>query len=690
MAKADKLNVVVPKDSTDKRDDNSVVAKTLGNVQSTLERILTELTIAREERKNRRTSTTTSSVSKNNTTTNAKASAPTKHNTSSNSTRSTSGSSTNSTMDKAVSNINKDVKSGMAGMENHLLTMLSGGILNPLVIEAFGLRKTFNSAVTGTLSFAKDKLFGSDDSDANDKSASTNKASEKTEKIPGVVKDSNSGDSEDSKYTLASNAIVNAERSPEDNRNKQGAEKDNAKKTSSAVDNSERDGLLSGIRNIFSEFFSKKGEDKEKEKTKEKSNGLMDLLLVGGTALLAGGLLKGLGIDVGKIGEYIYGIIEKGGSKVLQWIFDVDESKADAMSKLITPAVTFGMIGRKAGNTMLGIGIGLCWGAFQVMKDEWSKTIDATKAGEAAEPTEFQLGPIKISATKAAGLIGGAVLGYKFGGPLGLLIGAVLGLAGATVADMYLNSQNDKAVGQKAIAERGDAKINEERMKKKIELKQRIANGDESAEDELEELEEAEEKLWKNTGAIEKAIRGNEDKIVDENGYLNYHLAEKAGVDSELTLFLKHMDQLGVKVKPDEVALWMSRYGDLFEKNEHWYGDGDLNKQDIAEFTAKYKNEIQASKNPRPNNSSSDGKASSKTVDNYDNSKSIAIDTANNESITKAEMDKQNSDADNKELVRAIKGVEKNTAENNEIVKNKEVARVEEKRKAVPKSEASK
>ena len=88
---------------------------------------------------------------------------------------------------------------------------------------------------------------------------------------------------------------------------------------------------------------------------------------------------------------------------------------------------------------------------------------------------------------------------------------------------------------------------------------------------------------------------------------------------------------------------------DLFEKNEHWYGDGDLNKQDIAEFTAKYKNEIQASKNPRPNNSSSDGKASSKTVDNYDNSKSIAIDTANNESITKAEMDKQNSDADNKE-----------------------------------------
>lgn len=521
----------------------------------------------------------------------------------------------------------------------HVMTdLFLGGALgiNPALLKTFGLDKGIIGKAKSAGTFITDKLFGG------------NKKDETTEQ--GTTK---------------------------------------SKKTSSAVENTKDDRLVSALSGLFEKYFGKKEKKKEeKEKNKESFDWL--------GALVAGGVLLSLVTDVfDNIGitdlvKKTQKIINGGASFLLQTLLGINAETADSISSWAMPAIEGAVLGYKFGKSMqaaaLGAVIGFTITSIQKAKEDFNTRLNEAKSGKYTPPAS--VGPFGI--TTFTGMVAGAAIGYKFAGFTGLIAGAILGFLGGGIMQLIQNDEVRDALGKKTIEDKGDQEILGKMKAREKELLERLDKNpkDKEARKELEALQKKRENMDHQAGLIESDIQSFGNKILDDNGNLNLEKAKLAGVSNMTERFLLHMQQAGIKVTPRTYPLWVTRYTDLLDGHYGFFSSNNLSDKEIKilqDMQKKYaesdkkliEDEIKSGKTF--DNLTDDAKAADNALKGTTaKSKPVTIDNSSGKQVDKnnAELTKTNTNnaeqdkANKEETLRTQKETNELLKENIKATKN--------------------
>ena len=277
------------------------------------------------------------------------------------------------------------------------------------------------------------------------------------------------------------------------------------KKTSSVVDENPEDKLIKSNETIFNKLFGHLAKKDEKQKEEHTSASLLGTILTAGAGLmLLTKLFKSLGLNVSDVLKGIQSFGEGITQKTLQSLFDMDSDVAETTAPILFNAVLGAGIGKKVGAPFIGAIIGAAYGTIRARSMDVKNRLEAAANGEYKEsnmPTICGLPYETFLATAA-----GAAIGFRFGGPVGLLAGAAIGFVGGGLYNLirgYIDEDKVlKEVGEtnyKVYGEK-DSKVIEA---EKDEVRKKIATA---------KSEEEREKYQKELDAINKRV---EDKKND-------------------------------------------------------------------------------------------------------------------------------------------------------------------------------
>jgi hypothetical protein len=308
-----KTSIVVPKDQNIKNENTP--NEQLASVQNTLDRILTEVSLARLEKqkrseaKQRTPAGTTNSIKdtpsedKNKTTSNTASSSSAK--------ATTANKSSTSKKSPLQSMVSPEVKGGFGGLTDFFLTAATGGILNPFVLKAFNVKGMLGTLAGNIKKRMTDNKNATLQRLASDKASETSKTLEtpltsttkndevkpvelKNNLTNGVLKNKdedkplttkNDEYAKQSTYSDVQKPLVDQSVLPADPTEREDGDVDG--KTNSIRDRSGEEEILSNIFGLLEDHFEKDKKDStstdkdEKDEDSDTGNGIMSALLTG-------------------------------------------------------------------------------------------------------------------------------------------------------------------------------------------------------------------------------------------------------------------------------------------------------------------------------------------------------------------------------------------------------------------------
>lgn len=289
----------------------------------------------------------------------------------------------------------KGIKSDITGSQSGaigstLLSAMTGGALNPVIIKALGIDKVAKGLTKSAFKGAGN-LLGK---------AWTNRQVNKSKDIESIADKSKGSGKQESAFA-----------------------KDNEKNTKAISDN---------VKEIKDMVKAKQGPTEVKEE--EKEEGFFSKLIGainGPLGLAAGGIMAAaVPMLVEKVFPMARDWLDKQVQDFLTSKTGMSEGSAKGVTKLINDTLPgallgFGMHGWKG--ALIGGTLGLAVHTIQDQVNEWK----AAWNGEYKEPNNIGGIPTSLFSTTLAG----ALIGWKTGGITGALLGAVMGLAGGAVME---------------------------------------------------------------------------------------------------------------------------------------------------------------------------------------------------------------------------------------------------------------
>lgn len=432
--------------------------------------------------------------------------------------------------------------------------MLSAFGINPILLKGLNLDKLVTNSISKGFGFAKKSLSGS---------SATKEISEeeKIEPTFGTTKKQKSSASD--------------------------------KMSSVTEDTDEK--LLKGVDGLLTKHFGKGKEEKDKEEEKKEGFSWMTALLAGGALL---GLMSGVFKDIGltDLVKKTQDLVNKGASKLMQVLLGMDEETSDKAAPWLMGAVEGGFIGYKVGHslksTAIGALLGIAYTGVQKTAESFKQSISDAENGKYTPPAEVAGIPIATF----TGLVGGAAIGFKFGGIPGAIGGALIGFLGGSILTMFNNDEVRQKLGESTINEKGD----QETLAKEKQEEERYAAilakdpENKEAKNALKALKDKQSNRNRISGQIEQDIQKFGSEIVDEKGNLSFAKAEAAGASRQTLAFLRMMQDAGIAVTSENAQKYITNLSEEIDKKDGvgvWDTSKDATSAELISAAQKVESE---------------------------------------------------------------------------------------------------
>ena len=432
--------------------------------------------------------------------------------------------------------------------------MLSAFGINPILLKGLNLDKLVTNSISKGFGFAKKSLSGS---------SATKEISEeeKIEPTFGTTKKQKSSASD--------------------------------KMSSVTEDTDEK--LLKGVDGLLTKHFGKGKEEKDKEEEKKEGFSWMTALLAGGALL---GLMSGVFKDIGltDLVKKTQDLVNKGASKLMQVLLGMDEETSDKAAPWLMGAVEGGFIAYKVGHslksTAIGALLGIAYTGVQKTAESFKQSISDAENGKYTPPAEVAGIPIATF----TGLVGGAAIGFKFGGIPGAIGGALIGFLGGSILTMFNNDEVRQKLGESTINEKGD----QETLAKEKQEEERYAAilakdpENKEAKNALKALKDKQSNRNRISGQIEQDIQKFGSEIVDEKGNLSFAKAEAAGASRQTLAFLRMMQDAGIAVTSENAQKYITNLSEEIDKKDGvgvWDTSKDATSAELISAAQKVESE---------------------------------------------------------------------------------------------------
>ena len=372
-------------------------------------------------------------------------------------------------------------------------------------------------------------------------------------------------------------------------------QKSSASDKMSSVTEDTDEKLLKGVDGLLTKHFGKGKEEKDKEEEKKEGFSWMTALLTGGALL---GLMSGVFKDIGltDLVKKTQDLVNKGASKLMQVLLGMDEETSDKVAPWLMGAVEGGFIGYKVGHslksTAIGALLGIAYTGVQKTAESFKQSISDAENGKYTPPAEVAGIPIATF----TGLVGGAAIGFKFGGIPGAIGGALIGFLGGSILTMFNNDEVRQKLGESTISERGDQETLAREKQEEERYAAILAKDPENkeAKNALKALKDKQSNRNRISGQIEQDIQKFGSKIVDEKGNLSFAKAEAAGASRQTLAFLRMMQDAGIAVTPENAQKYITNLSEEIDKKDGvgaWDTSKDATSAELISAAQKVENE---------------------------------------------------------------------------------------------------